>query len=96
MGDPVEDATIKAIDSKTGREFISRSLRDGTYRLFLPKGRYDVSISVEGFPGCDVEGVDIGSRLFTADVNFSLRPIGEYERWDACGNPKLDKLRHKK
>jgi hypothetical protein len=96
LGEAVEGAEITARDSKTGREFSSKSVKDGRYRLLLPKGRYDVTINVLGFAACDIEGVDIGSRVLKADANVALRPIGEYERWDACGNPKLDKLRHKK
>ena len=94
--DLVDDAEISARDRKTGREFRSRSTKDGTYRLMLPTGRYDVKIEVPGFHTCTIEGVDVGRRLLTADVNVNIPPIGEYTYWDNCGNAKLDKLRHQK
>jgi hypothetical protein len=93
IGEVDDDASITAQSLATTEEFSTRTAKDGRYRLALPKGRYRVEIRTEGFATCIVERVDVGTRLLRADAILSLRPIGEYVGFDACGNSKLRKLR---
>jgi hypothetical protein len=64
--------TITARDQKRGRTFTATSVTDGTYELLLPKGRYDVLMSLTGFKTCLVDGVDIGSRVLVADAKLGV------------------------
>jgi hypothetical protein len=99
--DPLDDAAIKAVDQKTGEVFATQSAKDGSYALPLPKGRYDVTISVPSFTRCTVEGVDITNRMLTADAKLEIPPLGETlvvgkPKTPGCNNKKLNHFVHKK
>jgi hypothetical protein len=70
--DPIPGVTITARDQNRGRTFTATSATDGTYELLLPNGRYDVLMAIQGFVTCQVDGVDIGSRVLVADANLTL------------------------
>jgi hypothetical protein len=99
IDDAVDRATVRARDQHTGVEFSAQSREDGTYRLLLPKGRYDIFISAAGLSICRVEGVDVGNRVLTADAALEVPVLGEvvYPRgYDGCNNKKISRLGHKK
>jgi hypothetical protein len=70
-GDPMPRVTITARDQKKGLTFTALSATDGTYELLLPKGRYDVLMLMTGFVTCQVDGVDIGSKVLVADASLT-------------------------
>jgi len=100
--DLVGEATITAVDQKTGDAFRTKSHEDGTYQLPLSKGRYDVTISYPHSWTCVVDGVDIGGRMVTADANLDFQlNVGEVvithpDPAPGCNNKKLNRLVHKK
>jgi hypothetical protein len=100
VDDPADGVTITAREQNTRREFTTKSAADGTYELLLPKGRYDISMSQAGFETCQVDGVDIGSKVLVADAKLWFPVIGVVvaaeESVGECHNKKLNRIAHKK
>jgi hypothetical protein len=99
--DPMPGVTITARNQGTGVEFTAMSATDGTYELLLPKGRYDVMMLMTGFVKCQVDGIDIGTKVLVADAKLAVAPVGEIfvvkeKVGSGCNNKMLDHLAHKK
>jgi hypothetical protein len=99
--DPMPGVTITARDQNRGLTFTATSATDGTYELLLPRGRYDVLMNMTGFVKCQVDGIDIGSKVLVADAQLAVAPVGETfvvkeKIGSGCNNDKLDHLAHKK